>query len=149
MLGLYTASGVLSFVNYGFPNLYITVVVTIGCPDGLQYPGLFDTRPSYSPSLQPNYEFKDTPGVTAILAAILWIMGLLFCYSISKSTNILAIGLTIFGGVLTAISASTMTMGAEESFLDCRNAQQQSYGYTGCNRTNISLPTSPLGYLTT
>lgn len=66
-----------------------------------------------------------------------------------KAAIWLAMGLTSFRGLLAAVSALMMTLGAEESFLDCRDAQQQSYGYTGWNHTSISLPANLLGYFTT
>jgi hypothetical protein len=168
-LGLYTANGILSIVHNGFPGNYITVVVTMGCPDGLQFQNsIFENRLLYCAALQPNYEFKDSPK-TALFPGILWIIGLLVvfvvfyawtlvflflwtgayqCVSSHTSQRTLsrinpgewkkalvwyAIGFTFIGGVLAAVSVSVMTLGAEESFLDCRDAKQQSYGYTGCN----------------
>jgi hypothetical protein len=43
----------------------------------------------------------------------------------------IAMGYTSIGAILATGAAAMMTGGAQESFLDCRNAQQQSYGYTG------------------
>jgi hypothetical protein len=180
-LGLYTASGILSIVHNGFPGLYITVVVTMGCPDGLQSPdSIFDNTPPYCAALQPNYEFKDTPD-TALWPGFLWILGLYVAlmdfiflrtlvflircthpslrtcssvnygvnYGVKRMATWFSMGFTFIGGMLAAGSALFMLTGTEESFLDCRNAQQQSYGYTGCNQTSISLPASPSGHFTT
>lgn len=193
--GLYTVNGILNIVYNGFPGCYITVVVTMGCPDGLQYRGPFDNTPVYCPALQPNYEFKDSQG-TALAPELLWLIGLsiavgifspiilvhlLYCIHPSlfresiyahpsqlfttrwfprthntvnhaeegKSIIYLFMLLTSLGALATVIPASIMTRGAEESFIDCRNAQEQSYGYTGCNHTSISLPASQSGYFTT
>jgi hypothetical protein len=185
-LGLYTASGILSVVHNGFLGRHsITMVVTMGCPDGLQYPdSIFDNTPLYCAALQPNYEFNDTLG-SAVWLGFLWIMGLtivfyvfwmwtfvflFWCFhpslllSLFASTRTrssanprkmkraaiwFAMGYTSIGAILATGAAAMMTGGAQESFLDCRNAQQQSYGYTGCNQTSISIPASPSGYFTT
>jgi hypothetical protein len=187
-VGLYTASGILSIIHTGFPGLYVTVVVTMGCPDGLQYPGLFDNTPVYCPALQPNYEFKAWRG-TGFFPGILWIVGffgvfvvLSSCipvfYSLCTSPSLLwqnplpelppsihnykyhakgrrafityAVWITLLGGLFSTISGLTGPLyRATESFIDCRNSQEQSYGYTGCNQTSITLAASPSGYLTT
>jgi hypothetical protein len=185
-LGLYTASGILSVVHNGFQGYSIIVVVTMGCPGGLQYPdSIFDNRPLYCAALQPNYEFKAAPGF-GVWLGFLWTMGLvvvliffllwtlaflLWCthpcrvlsHFMSSSNRSsadhrdlkrpairFAMMLTSIGGILAAgAAAATMTGGIQESFLDCRNAQQQSYGSTNCNQTSISLPASPSGYFTT
>jgi hypothetical protein len=184
-LGLYTASGALSIVHNGFLPSSVTVVVTMGCPGGFQYPdSIFDNRPLYCAALQPNYEFKDTSGYPVWLG-FLWVMGLkvvvvlfsvwarvfLIWYSnpsllltlfkssrpgsrvdhsgLKRSANWFAMGFTTNGGILATGSVAMMTSGTTESFLDCRTAQQQSYGYTGCNQTSISFPASPSGHFTT
>jgi hypothetical protein len=192
--GLYAVNGILSIVYNGFPRRYITVVVMMGCPDGLQYSGLFDNTPVYCPALQPSYEFKDSPR-TAFFPEILWIIGLEVVFGFSplvilvhllncirpslrlsyyahpsqlfttrwrqrtRNTDVHANGkkviiylcilLTSLGALATVMPALIMTLGAKESFIDCRNAQEQSYSYTGCNQTSISLSASPSGYFTT
>jgi len=183
-LGLYTASGALSIVHNGFLPRYVTVVVTMGCPGGFQYPdSIFANAPLYCAALQPNYEFKDTSGFPVWLG-FLWVMGLLVVLALywawviilltwcsrpsllltlfkssrpgstvnhrelKRSAILFTIGITTVGGVLATGSVAIMTSGITESFLDCRNAQQQSYGYTGCIQTSISLPASPSGHFT-
>jgi hypothetical protein len=63
--GLYTASGILSIIHRGFLGRSVTVVVTMGCPDGLHFQNdTLDDFPIYCPALQPNYEFQDSKDMT-------------------------------------------------------------------------------------
>jgi hypothetical protein len=58
--GLYTANGILSIIRNNFFDYYITVVVTQGCPSGLQSNLTISANPEYCAAIKSDYTYRDS-----------------------------------------------------------------------------------------